>query len=233
MNYRLKASKEVGNEVLYGESYHLKQCLIDKRFIYLSIVLAMVVTALLTIVLVGVEKLKEVKEEQQQNPKRLFSQNQDVMLPPVVEEFTGISLIGNNMMETGRRNSPILNWNLRSKLGNILLEEGCKIHINQTGFYYVYAQMFFFQNLLYMKNSSAVHPVMDFGIKRLVANDRVLSATVQRDSCKVACTRRLSSIVELQTGERLIIDTTTPGVTFKMLYDKAVFYVYLISKDIM
>ena len=143
--------------------------------------------------------------------------------------IVAISLYGNGQLQVGRAGSPFHSWKCLFKYGNIDLVEGKKIVIRRSGLYHLYAQMFFFYNTMRSLRNFTANPVMDFGITRAQTYERLIGTSVSIHYCRVACTRYVAGIIPLQKGDILTLDTSTPGVYFKMLKGKTFFAAYLLN----
>ena len=87
--------------------------------------------------------------------------------------------------------------------------------------------MFFSQNGIMFNGNRT--DTMDFGVRNALTMKRIITATVALESCLDACTRHISSYVILELGDKLIIDTSTPGVYFKMIRAKTFFGAYMVG----
>ena len=203
----------------------------DKKWKYLTYTLCcIVILAMIFAFLWGFAQIHEIKTrllvmQQAQSEASTSKAKKSGQVPRKI--FTALSLTGNGQVVQGWKGIPIRNWQLHFQYGDIDFVEEKKIRIRQTGLYQLYAQMFFYNNAetYGARNIS----VMDFGVRKVHTNERIISATVALSSCEVACTRHISSFVFLQSGDLLIVDTATSGVYFKMIAEKTLFGAYLVS----
>ena len=112
--------------------------------------------------------------------------------------FTALSLIGNEQVIRGTRYLPIRGWTIEYQYGNISFLHGTKIRVKVAGFYYVYLQMFFYQNgNRYKKTVNKETSVMHIGVVNRRMNKRLLAATISLTSCMNTCTKHVSGIIYL------------------------------------
>ena len=145
--------------------------------------------------------------------------------------FTALSLIGNEQVIRGTRYLPIRGWTIEYQYGNISFLHGTKIRVKVAGFYYVYLQMFFYQNgNRYKKTVNKETSVMHIGVVNRRMNKRLLAATISLTSCMNVCTKHVSRIIYLQNNSVLTVHTATPGIYFRMIKEKTHFGVFLLQQ---
>ncbi|XP_057301432.1 uncharacterized protein LOC130635925 [Hydractinia symbiolongicarpus] len=137
--------------------------------------------------------------------------------------FTALSLCGKTgqtVKSNGGRLFP--DWKITLNVGNINYTNNF-IVINTPGVYFVYAQMFFFQN-----KDSFRRKIMDFHISKNRQETLVL-ASVPVTTCPEACTRYISSVVKLQKNDRLAVSSYGNNIQFKISQEKCQFGVVLLE----
>ncbi|XP_057301503.1 uncharacterized protein LOC130635969 [Hydractinia symbiolongicarpus] len=153
------------------------------------------------------------------NPKYFLKVANSVGKTP----FIAINFVGgNNQLEETVSGHPIRNWETTLSRGDI-----SKFHeyiqIKVTGYYFIYAQMFFSDNASFRKNT--LHFLIRKNRRKIL-----VVASVPRDACKTVCTRYVSSVVKLKKGEDLSVASYDTGIKFNMSKDKAQFGAYLLKK---
>lgn len=164
--------------------------------------------------------------------KTLIPRTQDVEEKVDHSNFTAISLRGNDQVVHGEKDLPIRGWNIEFRYGGISFHHDSEIHIGITGVYYVYLQMFFYQNGDSYSSSmnGKDQAVMDIGITNKQLNKRHLSSSVPLISCMNVCTRHISTLLHLKEGHVLSVDTASPGIRIKMVKERTFFDVVLLHR---
>lgn len=144
--------------------------------------------------------------------------------------FTSLSLIGNEQVVRGARYLPIRGWTIQHQFGDISFHHGTEIRIKVAGFYYVYLQMFFYQNGNRYKTVNKENSVMDIGIVNRGLNKRLLATTISLSSCMHVCTNHVSGVIYLKNDSILTVHTATPGIYFRMIKEKTHFDVFLLKQ---
>ena len=144
--------------------------------------------------------------------------------------LTALSLVGNNQVVRGVRYFPIRGWTIEYQFGDISFLHGTKIRIKIAGFYYVYLQMFFYENGNRYKTVNKENSVMDIGVVNRRLNKKLLAATISLSSCMNVCTKHVSRIIYLKNDTILTVHTATPGIYFRMIKEKTHFSVFLLQQ---
>lgn len=165
--------------------------------------------------------------------KTLISRGEDVEEKVNYSNFTAISLRGNDQVVYGEKDLPIRGWNIEFRYGDISFHHDSEVHIGITGVYYVYLQMFFYQNgdTYSSTMNGKDKAIMDIGITNKQLNKRHLSATVPLISCMNVCTKHISTLLHLKEGYVLSVGTATPGIRLKMVKERTFFVVVLLHRD--
>lgn len=145
--------------------------------------------------------------------------------PTKKKAFAAISFSGdhNEIIESHRgRSYP---WKQTLLVGDIAFNHGY-VDIKRSGYYYVYAQMFFFENVGHFKGKS-----MDFYIEHNRTN-KIAVASVPLNSCKHTCTRHVGRLIYLKKDDHLYLSSYGSGIKFRMSPDKSYFGVYMVSDGI-
>ncbi|XP_057296836.1 tumor necrosis factor ligand superfamily member 13B-like [Hydractinia symbiolongicarpus] len=143
---------------------------------------------------------------------------------PEKKPFAAIQMVGRNYQkQQSQKDTAIYNWKTTLQTGNISSFQDSYIIIKSSGYYYVYAQMFFSENKDFRKD------VLQFYVRKNRLS-KIVNATVPRSACQTYCTKYIARIVKLTKDDDLSIATADSGINFSMSPDKAQFGAYLLMK---